>query len=79
MLGEPNAFFKNQPITGFIVSDAGDSLLVRNLAAQQQRIATADIAKRTAMEVSLMPPVAGDLTVTEFASLLDYIESLSRP
>ena len=43
------------------------------------KIASADIAKRTAMEVSLMPPVAGDLTVSEFASLLDYIERLSKP
>ena len=65
-------------ITGFIVTDAGDSLTLRNIAAQQQRIATADIAKRTLVETSLMPSgLVNDLTVTEFASLLDYLESLS--
>jgi len=64
--------------TGFVVNDAPDTITVRNISAQQQRITKADIAKRTQMETSLMPTgLVNDLTITEFASLLDYLESLS--
>jgi putative heme-binding domain-containing protein len=66
-------------ILGFVVGDGGGTVTIRTVEAKNIKVASADIAKRTAMEVSLMPPVAGDLTVTEFASLLDYIESLSKP
>ena len=65
-------------ISGFVVNDAADAITVRNIAAQQQRIMKADIAKRTSMETSLMPSgLVNDLTISEFASLLDYLESLS--
>ena len=65
--------------TGFVVSEGGGSTTVRNIETQQ-KFATADIAKRTTVETSYMPPgLTADLTVTEFASLLDYIESLSKP
>jgi putative heme-binding domain-containing protein len=64
--------------TGFVVNDAADAITVRNIAAQQERITRTDIAKRTALETSLMPAgLVNDLTLTEFASLLDYLESLS--
>ena len=67
-------------LLGFVVSEGGGTVTLRNAAeAKNTKIAQTDIAKRTSMEVSLMPPVAGDLTVSEFASLLDYIESLSKP
>ena len=66
-------------VTGFIVTDASDSLTIRNIAAQQQRIAKADITKRTQVETSMMPAgLVNDLTITEFASLLDYLESLAQ-
>ena len=62
-----------------MVSEGGGSVTVRNIETQQ-KFATADIAKRTQIETSFMPPgLTAGLTVTEFASLLDYIESLSRP
>jgi hypothetical protein len=65
--------------TGFVVSETGASVTVRNIETQQ-KFATADIAKRTSVETSYMPPgLTAGLTVTEFASLLDYIESLSKP
>ena len=64
--------------TGFVVNDSAEAMTVRNIAAQQQRIVKADIARRTSMETSLMPAgLVNDLTLTEFASLLDYLESLS--
>jgi putative heme-binding domain-containing protein len=66
-------------VTGFIVNDASDALTVRNIAAQEQRIAKADITKRTLVETSMMPAgLVNDITVTEFASLLDYLESLAQ-
>ncbi len=65
--------------SGFVVSEGGGSVTVRNIETQQ-KFATADIAKRTSVETSYMPPgLTAGLTVTEFASLLDYIESLSKP
>jgi putative heme-binding domain-containing protein len=63
-------------ILGFVVGDGGGFVTIRTVEARNTKVAAADIAKRSSMEVSLMPPVAGDLTVSEFASLLDYIESL---
>ena len=65
--------------SGFVVSEGGGSVTVRNIETQQ-KFATTDIAKRTSVETSFMPPgLTAGLTVTEFASLLDYIESLSKP
>ena len=65
--------------SGFVVSEGGGSTTVRNIETQQ-RFAAADIAKRTQVDTSFMPPgLTANLTITEFASLLDYIESLGKP
>lgn len=64
--------------TGIVVNDAADAITVRNIAAQHVRINRTDIAKRTSLETSLMPAgLVNDLTLTEFASLRDDLESLS--
>ncbi len=66
-------------ITGFVVQEAADAVSIRDITTQQTRIPTSDIGSRARVEVSLMPEgLTGNLTVTEFASLLDYIESLGR-
>ena len=52
---------------------------MRNIAAEEFTWKTADIAKREKLPNSLMPPgLVSGLTVREFASVLDYLESLSK-
>jgi putative membrane-bound dehydrogenase-like protein len=65
-------------IEGFVVQEASDAITIRNIAAQELKIKPADIVKRDKLEKSLMPEgLAATLTVQEFASLLDYLESLA--
>ena len=49
------------------------------LSAAARTLAVADITRRQTLEVSLMPPgLTADLTMYEFASLLDYPETLGQ-
>jgi putative membrane-bound dehydrogenase-like protein len=66
--------------TGFVTFEAADRLLLRNIASEEVSINTADIAKREKSEsVSLMPPgLVHNLSIQDFASLLDYLEALAK-
>lgn len=67
---------------GFIVAQAPDRITLRNIAGIESHVARADIAKQdTNTTVSLMPPgLVNNLSVVEFASLLDWFEQLAaRP
>lgn len=64
---------------GFVVQESADTILIRDIAAQEIEIASADIAQRRKLEKSLMPEgLAANLTVKELASLLDYLQSLAN-
>jgi putative membrane-bound dehydrogenase-like protein len=64
---------------GFVTFESADEVKVRNIAAQEFTYKTGDIAKREKLPNSLMPPgLVNGLTLREFASLLDYLESLSK-
>ncbi len=64
---------------GFVTFESADQVKVRNIAGQESVWKTADIAKRDKLPVSMMPPgLVSNLTIREFASLLDYLESLSK-
>lgn len=64
---------------GFVTFESADQVKARNIAAQEFTWKTSDIAKRDKLPNSLMPPgLVSNLTVREFASLLDYLESLSK-
>ncbi len=65
---------------GFVILEAADKVVLRNIASQEITITTADIAKREKSEtISLMPPgLASTLTLQDFASLLDYLEGLAK-
>ena len=64
---------------GFVTLEGADELKVRNIAGQEFAWKTADITKRDKLPISLMPPgLASGLTIREFASLLDYLEALSK-
>lgn len=63
---------------GFVIQEAADKVTMRNIAAQEIHLRTTDIARREKLEKSLMPDgLAANLTMAEFASLLDYLESLA--
>lgn len=64
---------------GFVIQEAADKVVIRNVAAQEIQIAATDIAERRKSEKSLMPEgLAANLTVKELASLITYLESLPK-
>ena len=64
---------------GFITLEGASEIKLRNIAAQEFTYKTADIAKRDKLPTSMMPPMLmANFTVFEFASLLDYLEGLSK-
>ena len=66
-------------VVGFVVREAADAITVRNIAAQETRIPAANIIRRTELPTSLMPEgLASNITLNEFASLLDYLQGLNK-
>jgi len=64
---------------GFVTNESGDKVTMRNIAAQEFTYKKADVAKRDTLPSSIMPPgLVLNLTVKEFACLLDYLESLAK-
>ncbi len=64
---------------GFITLEGAAEVKIRNIAAQEFIYKTADITKRDKLPMSIMPPgLMMNFTVKEFASLLDYLESLVK-
>ena len=64
---------------GFITLESADSVKLRNVAAQEFTFAVKDIKSRQKLPISIMPPgLMTNYTVREFASLLDYLESLAK-
>ena len=64
---------------GFITLEGANEVKLRNIASQEFVFKTADIKKRQKLPMSMMPPgLMMNFTVKEFASLLDYLESLVK-
>jgi len=64
---------------GFVTFESADKVTIRGITGEETSIATADITTREKPPMSMMPPgLAAGLTVREFASLLDYLEDLSK-
>lgn len=62
---------------GFVTSTDGDEVELRNVAGITTKLPKAEVKEQTLLPVSMMPPgLAGTLTVREFASLMDYLQSL---
>ena len=63
---------------GFVTLEAADKVTIRDTTSQEFTFATRDIAKRTKLDKALLPEgLAASLTGHEFASILDYLESLN--
>jgi putative heme-binding domain-containing protein len=64
---------------GFITLKGANEVKLRNIASQEFTFKTADIKERQKLPMSMMPPgLMMNFTVKEFASLLDYLESLVK-
>ncbi len=64
---------------GFITLEGANEVKLRNIAAQEFTFKTSDIQVRQKLPISMMPPgLLMNFTVKEFASLLDYLESLAK-
>jgi len=64
---------------GFITLEGANEVKLRNIASQEFTFKTADIQSRQKLPMSMMPPgLMMNFTVKEFASLLDYLESLVK-
>lgn len=70
---------KGDPVMGFVVQESATEVTIRNQTGAEQKIAVADIQERQKLPTSLMPPgLMNQLTVKDFASLLDYLEVLAK-
>jgi putative membrane-bound dehydrogenase-like protein len=68
---------KGLVIDGFITRESGDQVEVRTLEATDKVIPTEEIVERGKREISAMPEgLVNDLTPSELASLLAYLEAL---
>ncbi len=66
-------------LIGFVVQEAADKVTVRDGTGKETAIPVARIEERGKSPVSVMPEgLVRDLTVREFASVLDYLEALAR-
>lgn len=64
---------------GFITLESADNVKLRNVASQEFTFAVKNIKSRQKLPISIMPPgLMMNFTVREFASLLDYLESLAK-
>jgi putative heme-binding domain-containing protein len=67
-------------LTGFITAESADVVQLRDMASKEHTVKKSDIAERSTIPTSMMPPaLMNAFSVKEFVSLLDYIESLSKP
>jgi putative heme-binding domain-containing protein len=66
-------------LTGFVTKEAADLVTVRDADGREASIPTSNIVERAKSATSVMPEgILKPLTVSEFASLVDYLESLSK-
>lgn len=64
-------------LTGFVVTESADRVLLRNGQGVLQALSQDDIEERKKQEQSMMPPgLVGTLTVEQLSDLLAYLESL---
>ncbi|MCC9606438.1 discoidin domain-containing protein [Blastopirellula sp. JC732] len=65
-------------MTAFVTSEAADEIVIRDEQGNEHKLDPDEIEARKKSEVSVMPVgLANEITLDEFASLLDYLQSLS--
>ncbi len=62
---------------GFVTNEADGVVELRNISGTVVKLTRADVAKEDHLAQSMMPPgLAGGLTIGDFTSLIDYLNSL---
>ncbi|TLD69693.1 heme-binding protein [Phragmitibacter flavus] len=70
---------KGESQMGFVTFESAEKVTIRTITAAEHSFHPNDIAQREKPPISMMPPgLMGNFTVREFASLLDYLEALSK-
>jgi len=68
-----------RPLVGFVTSEAADLLVLRDGSGVEHRVSKSAIEERAQLPTSVMPEgLVNDLSIAQFASLLDYIETLGK-
>ena len=68
-----------RPLVGFVTSEAADLVVLRDGLGVEHRVRKSDIEERSQLPTSVMPEgMVSDLSIAQFASLLDYIETLVK-
>ena len=63
--------------SGFITARDDKTITLRNIVGMSQNVSTNQVVEEGTHEASMMPPgLVNTLTLSEFASLIDYLESL---
>jgi putative heme-binding domain-containing protein len=66
-------------LSGFVTQEAADVVTIRDIEGKEYQLPTKTIEDRSKQSISLMPEgLVKTLTVQEFASLLDYLQSLPK-
>lgn len=66
-------------VTGFVVQEGAERVILRNIEAQEIVLKPDDIDERVKQTISMMPEgLVKEITLPELASLLDYLESLPK-
>jgi putative heme-binding domain-containing protein len=64
---------------GFVVKEGSENIQIRNIAGQELTLPTTSIASRATDNRSMMPEgLLGNLSVKDFAGLLDFLEHLAK-
>jgi len=64
-------------LTGFVTNEAADEVTIRDNEGKEIKIPVAQIEERVKQEISVMPlGLANEISLTDFVSLIDYLESL---
>lgn len=64
-------------VVGFVTSEAAEIVVLRDAQGAEHRLQKAAIDERSELPTSVMPEgLVADLSVRQFASLLDYLQSL---
>ena len=70
---------EGSPVMGFVTDEQGDQVTLRDIASAEHVFKKSDIKTRETLPMSIMPPaLMNNFTVHEMASLLDYLEKLSK-
>jgi putative heme-binding domain-containing protein len=64
---------------GFVVKEGAETIQIRNIAGQELTLPAASIGTRSTDARSMMPEgLLGNLSVKDFAGMLDYLEHLAK-